>query len=141
MRCSSVKKLENFSNCLGVLKNADFNFASNDEIYRMGILVKFNLTFELAWKALQAIMRLHGIQEAETGSPREILQLGFQKGFIEDSAVWLAMLKRRNLSVHLYDEKEINEMLLLIRDSFIHAFVELEELLQRKAAVAEEDEK
>ena len=141
MRCSSVKKLENFSNCLGVLKNADFNFASNDEIYRMGILVKFNLTFELAWKALQAIMRLHGIQEAETGSPREILQLGFQKGFIEDSAVWLAMLKRRNLSVHLYDEKEINEMLLLIRDSFIHAFVELGELLQRKAAVAEEDEK
>ncbi len=136
-----MKKLENFSNCLGVLKNADFNFASNSEIYRMGILVKFNLTFELAWKALQAIMRLHGIQEAETGSPREILQLGFQKGFIEDSAVWLAMLKRRNLSVHLYDEKEINEMLLLIHDSFIHAFVELEELLQRKAAVAEEDEK
>ncbi len=38
-------------------------------------------------------MRLHGIQDEETGSPREILQLGYQYGFINDSTVWLLMLK------------------------------------------------
>ena len=51
-------KLDNFSNCLNVLKNADFEFAENDDIYRTGIIGQFNLTFELAWKALQEVLRL-----------------------------------------------------------------------------------
>ena len=45
-----MKKLENFSNCLNVLKNADFDLADNNDIYRTGVIGQFNLTFELAWK-------------------------------------------------------------------------------------------
>ena len=82
-----MKKLDNFSNCLDILKKADFAFANEDEIYRTGIIGQFNLTFELAWKALQAVLREHGAQGAETGSPREILQLGYKLGFVDDSAV------------------------------------------------------
>ena len=66
-----MKKLENFSNCLEVLKSADYN-----DIYRTGVIGQFNLTFELAWKALQEILKMHGADGAATGSPREILQLG-----------------------------------------------------------------
>ena len=127
-----MKKLENFSNCLNVLKNADFDLADNNDIYRTGVIGQFNLTFELAWKALQEIMRLHGVLGAETGSPREILQLGYQYGFINDSTVWLLMLKKRNTSVHIYNEEQVDEMILLIRDSFITAFVKLEETLKCK---------
>ena len=65
-----MKKLDNFVNCLEVLKTADFEMANENEIYRTGIVGQFNLTFELAWKALQAILRLHGAEGAETGSPR-----------------------------------------------------------------------
>lgn len=43
-----MKKLENFSNCLNVLKNADFDLADNNDIYRTGVIGKFNLTIELA---------------------------------------------------------------------------------------------
>ena len=50
-----MKKLENFSNCLNVLKNADFDLADNNDIYRTGVIGQFNLTIELAWKALQEI--------------------------------------------------------------------------------------
>ena len=50
-----MKKLENFSNCLNVLKNADFDLADNNDIYRIGVIGQFNLTIELAWKALQEI--------------------------------------------------------------------------------------
>ena len=84
-----MKKLDNFSNCLSILKDADFVLADSNDIYRTGVIGQFNLTFELAWKALQEILRLHGVQGAETGSPREILQLGYQCGFVNDSAVWL----------------------------------------------------
>ena len=65
-----MKKLDNFSNCLTVLKNADFKMADNNEIYRTGVIGQFNLTFELAWKALQEIMRMHSVERASTGSPR-----------------------------------------------------------------------
>ncbi len=134
-----MKKLDNFSNCLNTLKNADFELAGNNDIYRTGVIGQFNLTFELAWKALQAILRLHGAEGAETGSPREILQLGYKLGFVNDSAVWLLMLKKRNTSVHIYDEEKIDEMILLIRDSFIPAFVVLENTLRKKLDEAEGD--
>ena len=127
-----MKKLDNFSNCLRVLKNADFELADSNEIYRTGVIGQFNLTFELAWKALQAVLRLHGAEGADTGSPREILQLGYKFGFINDSSVWLLMLKKRSLSVHIYNEEDVEEMIVLIRDSFIAAFVDLEKVLEKK---------
>lgn len=134
-----MKKLDNFSNCLNVLKNANFTLANNDDIYRTGVIGQFNLTFELAWKALQAVLKIHGALGAETGSPREILQLGYKMGFVDDSAVWLLMLKRRNLSVHIYNEDEVDEMIILIRDSFIPAFIVLEEVLRKKLDEAGDD--
>jgi len=134
-----MKKLDNFINCLNVLKGADFKLAENNDIYRTGIIGQFNLTFELSWKALQAVLRIHGAEGAQTGSPREILQLGYKFGFIDDSAVWLLMLKKRNTSVHIYDEDEVDEMIVLIRDSFIPAFVVLENLLKAKLDGIDED--
>ena len=132
-----MKKLDNFTNCLNVLKSADFEFADNNEIYRTGVIGQFNLTFELAWKALQEVLKMHGAGETVTGSPREILQLGYRLGFLEDSVVWLAMLKKRNFPVHIYDEDKIDELLLLIRDSFTPAFSVLEKTLREKLAQAE----
>lgn len=134
-----MKQLDNFSNRLIVLKNADFRLADYDDIYRMGVMRLFDQTFFLAWKALQEILRLHGVEGADTGSPREILQPGYKLGFVNDSAVWLLMLKKRNTSVHIYNEQEVDEMLLLIRDSFIPAFVALEKTLREKLAEAESD--
>ena len=134
-----MKKLDNFSNCLDILDNADFELANNDDIYRTGVIGQFNLTFELAWKALQAVLRLHGAQGAETGSPREILQLGYKLGFVDDSAVWLLMLKKRNTSVHIYDEDEVDELILLIRDSFIPALIKLRDMLNAKLEETEDD--
>ena len=127
-----MKKLDNFSNCLNSLKGVDFEFANENDIYRTGVIGQFNLTFELAWKALQAVLREHGAEGADTGSPREILQLGYKLGFVEDSAVWLTMLKKRNASVHIYDEDKIDELLLLIRDSFTPAFIVQEQQLREK---------
>lgn len=134
-----MKKLDNFSKCLNVLKNADFDLANADEIYRTGVIGQFNLTFELAWKALQSVLRVHGAAGAETGSPREIFQLGYKLGFVDDSAVWLTMLKKRNLFVHIYNDDEIDEMLLLIRDSFIPALAVLQTTLEKKLEEAGSD--
>lgn len=134
-----MKKYDNFSNCLEVLKNADFELANDNEIYRTGIIGQFNLTFELAWKSLQEVLRIHGVEEAKSGSPREVLQLGYKHGFVNDTAVWMVMLKKRNISVHIYDEEKIDEILLFIRDSFIPAFEILKNTLKIKMEGIEED--
>lgn len=132
-----MKKLDNFINCLTILANADFKMAETNDIYRTGVIGQFNLTFELAWKALQEIMRKHGVEDSSTGSPREILKLGYKFGFIDDSETWLLMLKKRNTSVHIYNEEEVDELILLIRDSFIPAFTALKDTLARKLDEAE----
>ena len=132
-----MKKLDNFINCLTILANADFKMAETNDIYRIGVIGQYNLTFELAWKALQEIMRKHGVEDSYTGSPREILQLGYKFGFINNSETWLLMLKKRNTSVHIYNEEEVDELILLIRDSFIPAFTALKDTLARKLDEAE----
>lgn len=134
-----MKKFDNFTNCLAVLANADFKMAETDDIYRTGIIGQFNLTFELAWKALQEVMRMHSVAEVATGSPREILQLAYKFGFINDSEIWLLMLKKRNTSVYIYNEDEVDEMIVLIRDSFIPAFAALKDTLAKKLVEAESD--
>ena len=133
-----MKKLDNFANCLDILKQADFELADSNDIYRMGVVGQFNLTFELAWKALQEVLRMHGVEGAESGSPREILQVGYKVGFVNDSSVWLLMLKKRNTSIHIYNEEEIDELIVFIRDSFIPAFTDLEETLQEKLIEVDE---
>lgn len=130
-----MDELEIFFKHLAILKGADFKRANENDIYRIGVVVQFNLTFELAWKALQAVLKQHGVEEAETGSPREILQLGYKVGFVNDQAAWLLMLKKRNVSVHIYNEDEVDELVILIRDSFIPEFTALEETLREKVAV------
>ena len=93
-----MKKLDNFSNCLRVLESVNFDFANEDEVYRTGVIGQFNLTFELAWKALQEV-----------------------------------------IYTHIYNEDEIDEMLLLIRDSFTPTFVALEKSLKKKADEVDAD--
>ena len=127
-----MKKIDNISNSLNVLKELDLDLTYKYELYRTGVIGQFNLTFELAWKALQAVLRLHGADEAATGSPREIIQLGHKFNFINDPDVWLLMLKERNIASHVYDEDEINKLVLLIRDKFINAFEVLEKTLREK---------
>ena len=125
-----MKKYENFVKSLDILRSADFDRAEGDEIYRTGIIGQYSLTFELAWKAMQAVLELHGAQTS--GSPRECLQLGYQYYFIDDEATWLLMLKKRNTSTHIYNEDEVIETISLIRDKFIKAFEDLAQTLKVK---------
>ena len=131
-----MKKLDNFSNSLNILTKADKKLIEEDELYRMGIIGQFSLTFELAWKALQAVLRLHGIEGSRTGSPLEILKLAYKVGFINDEDLWLNMLKKRNTAVHEYNEDKITEITTIVFDDFIPAFEKLRSTLAEKIAEA-----
>ena len=135
-----MKKIDNFSRCLDVLKGANVQKARQDEIYRMGLIGQFHLSFELGWKALQAILLGHGVQEAATGSPREIFRLGYRVGFLREETVWLDMLRSRNLSVHVYNEAEANELAARVLSSYLPALEGLLAVLEEKAVEIEAPE-
>ena len=138
---TASRKLDNFIKCLSTLQGADFSAAGEDDIYRTGVTAQFSLTFELAWKALQEMLRAHGVESARTGSPREILQLAFKMGFINDETIWLSMLRHRNASAHEYDESMTDELILLIKDSYLPAFQALKETLENKLTELDTDSK
>ena len=127
---AAVKKFDVFVKSLDVLLNAKREIDS--EIYRMGIIGQFNLTFELSWKALREILLIHGVNKAVTGSPREIIKAGYEFHFISDEIIWLDMLKRRNQSIHIYDEEIAIELANLIFDKYFSAFVNLRDELDKR---------
>ena len=49
----------------------------------------------------------------------------------------VAYVKKSNTSVHIYNKEEVDELILLIRDSFIPAFTALKETLAKKLDEAE----
>ena len=126
----AMKKFENFNKCLTVLLEAEKNIS--DEIYRMGIIGQFNLTFELSWKALREVLLIHGVNKAGTGSPREIIKAGYEFHFLDDEETWLDMLKRRNQTIHVYNEEIAVELVNLIFDKYLSAFVNLRDELNKQ---------
>lgn len=127
-----MKKYDNFIGAFNVLKKSNKEFAFKDEIYRTGVVGRFNLTFELSWKLLQAVLRAHSVLGAETGSPREILKLGFKVGFLNDEKNWIKMQSDRNKSVHIYNEEDIDEILSNIFDIYIKVFEDFSIIMKQK---------
>jgi nucleotidyltransferase substrate binding protein (TIGR01987 family) len=78
-----------------------------DEFLRDACIQRFEFTFELAWKGIQAIARPEG---QECATPKSAFSLGWQARWIEDEDLWLDMLDARNKTSHTYREKTAEEV-------------------------------
>lgn len=72
------------------------------EINRDGTIQRFEFTFELFWKLLQAILAENGI---EAYGPRNSFREAGKMGLIDNVEKWLEFLTARNLATHTYNEK------------------------------------
>ena len=72
-----------------------------DDITRDACIQRFELSFELAWKAIQRQARAEGL---ECMSSRECLRVAFSLGLVEDDPQWMSMVEDRNRTSHTYDE-------------------------------------
>ena len=101
----------------------------NDDIYRMGVIGQFHLTFELAWKAIKEQLDAHGVELLAPGSPREVIKKGFAVGIVDDEAIWLDMLKNRNISIHVYDEDKAQNLIQRIFTEYVEEYLRLQHKL------------
>lgn len=79
-----------------------------DEIIRDSAIQRFEICYEIAWKALKQALIFKGL---DTGnSPRDIFKNAFKLSLISDENVWLDILIQRNLSTHTYSEALANSL-------------------------------
>ena len=71
-------------------------------LIRDASIKRFELSFELAWKALKEYLKDQGIV---CSSPKSCLSEAFRAEIISDSPLWLDMVEDRNFAVHIYSEK------------------------------------
>ncbi|SFU93699.1 HI0074 family nucleotidyltransferase substrate-binding subunit [Butyrivibrio sp. M55] len=134
-----IIKYDSFVTCLNALEQADFNKACRDEIYRMGVLCKFNQTFELACKALQEVLRFGNVDGAEIATPREIIKLGCDNGYIADADSWQLMIEKRSQDIYFCDDEVKKEFVVMIKDCFVSKFKKLAEILEKKLFLTNSD--
>lgn len=126
-----MKKFDNYSNNLAVLEKAYMEDLENEFIIS-GIIDKFYIQFELAWKVLKELLRYEGNSIANTGSPREIIKASYAVYEFIDEDIWLSMLRERNNMTHIYDGNEAKELVRNILDKYIPTFCLMKEEIQSR---------
>ena len=95
--------------------------APENDIVRDSAILRFELTFEVAWKLVQVLVREQGYA---ANSPRQAFQQAFAMGWITDEEVWADIIKARNTAVHVY-RQEYAEALYQELPHYFNAFDEL----------------
>lgn len=121
-----MKKFDNYVSNLKVLSLAEKENLNNEFIIS-GIIDKFSIQFELAWKVLKELLKVEGRGEANTGSPRMIIKTANTVWDFINEEVWISMLKDRNDMSHIYDGEAAKRLAKKIIDIYIPEFINIQE--------------
>ncbi|MBT4936289.1 DUF86 domain-containing protein [Candidatus Peregrinibacteria bacterium] len=99
----------------------------DDEIVRDGTIQRFEFTFELSWKIMKEINKIHGM---ETNSPRDSIKQAYQLKFIDNDLSWLKSLEYRNIISHTYSEEAANDIYNHCKE-FLPLFERLEKSIEK----------
>ena len=98
------------------------------EFIRDAAILRFELTFDLAWKCLKRY--LQSKKNTICLSPKDCFREGYAKGIITYEDKWIKLADERNAAVHTY-KKELAEALYEKLPEFLKLFKELEKALKK----------
>ncbi|KKP95068.1 MAG: Nucleotidyltransferase substrate binding protein, HI0074 family [candidate division TM6 bacterium GW2011_GWE2_36_25] len=81
------------------------------QLERDGAIQRFEFTYELLWKMLKKVLAFKGLN---INNPRDVFREAAKEHLIEDPKIWFEVIKKRNMTTHIYSEmyaKEIFEFL------------------------------
>ena len=96
------------------------------EYIRDAAIQRFEFTYELAWKTLQAYLANMDITVL---SPKETLKIAYQQGLLNDANAWTELHMKRNLTSHTYDEKLAESIYSYLKKSGLQLFLDLKNTL------------
>jgi nucleotidyltransferase substrate binding protein (TIGR01987 family) len=128
-------RFHNFCAALSLLDAAagQMNRQQLSDLEKAGMVQRFEVTWELAWKTLRDYL-------ADAGSPLDIpspinaIRAAFQINLIADGDAWVAAMKARNVMAHEYDCTAFERTVIDIRDRFLPLLLALKEKLETERA-------
>lgn len=81
---------------------------------KAGAIQAFEFCYELAWKTMKRILSKRGI---EAGSPKSTFRKAALDKLIDDPELWFNFQNKRNLTVHTYEQANMEEVIACF-DSF-----------------------
>jgi nucleotidyltransferase substrate binding protein (TIGR01987 family) len=122
------QRFSDFQKAMKYLGNA-ITIQDPDITQEAGTIQFFEIAFELSRKTLKDYLILGGY---DVTSPRSVLQQALKDNIIDNAYEWIDALEKRNLLAHVYDEDQIHEAILLIRDKYFQLLKDLENYLSNK---------
>ena len=98
-----------------------------DDRDQAGAVQAFEFCYELAWKMMKRFLAARGL---DTGSPKDTFRAAALEKLIDDPEVWFDFQKKRNLTVHTYEQENLNAIVAIF-DQFSQ---ELHKLVERLKA-------
>ncbi len=80
---------------------------------KAGVIQSFEYTFELCWKTMKRILEEEG---RGADSPKSVFRIAATNRLIDDPEIWFEFLKKRNITVHTYDEDDADLVLSICTD-------------------------
>jgi nucleotidyltransferase substrate binding protein (TIGR01987 family) len=99
------------------------------KLEKQGLIQCFEYTHELAWKTVKDLLETHGVTDL-FGS-KDATREAFRLGILVEGDTWMDMIKSRNQTSHLYDEKLVEEITSLILKTYFSEFDILENKLNK----------
>ncbi len=100
-----------------------------DELQGAGLVQSFEFTFELAWKTLKDYLQNQGL---EVQFPREVLKQAFAAQLIEDGALWIEMLDKRNELTHTYNQEQAKRAIHTIRNHYFGPLEQVYHMMKKR---------
>lgn len=126
-------KLDNFHKAVERLEEALQETETSESLtMRDGTIQRFEFTTELAWKTAREYLLQQDV--LDINSPKAVMREAFHNHLITDEQGWVRILQDRNITSHLYDEKDADDVFYRIRHDHIQLFQALEQILQERKA-------
>ena len=101
---------------------------SLNDLEEQGLIQSFEYTHELAWKTLADFIKNKG--NAEIYGSKDATREAFALELIDDGAIWMDMIKSRNMTSHTYNEETTKEIVQAIINKYHNAFILLQQKLK-----------
>lgn len=128
------QRFENFDRAVALLREPiEKGIDTLSDLEKEGTVHRFELAFELAWKALKDYLEFSGAVVMPV-TPRDVIKEAFAAKILPDGDVWINMLNHRNRLSHTYDETMFDDAVRAIGSTYLKAILKLHAWLKERAA-------
>lgn len=116
------QRFENFEAAFTLLEGTfqEKALTKFSDLEKEGIVQRFEVALELAWKTLKDYLEFSGIV-FEQVTPRAVIKAAFSANLLQNAQLWIEMLLERNVLSHTYDKKKFQAAVEKIASEYLQA--------------------